>query len=106
MENNIMADTIPCERIFSNGSEFEWFIETQCEKCTRFRNEQCRIYRACCAAMWDTSKFPYSDLLDFKDGVGGKLCKSFTTEPIKKKKKVHNCNGQLNFFNEDGDNDD
>jgi hypothetical protein len=53
--------------------------------------------------MWDASKFPYSDLLDFKDGIGGKLCKSFTTEPAKRRKKAHNCNGQLSFFDDTDD---
>ena len=96
-----MSETVPCESVFSNGTEFEWFVENQCEKCTRFRNEKCRIFRACCAAMWDISKFPYDDLLDFKGGYAGKLCKNFTKEPIKRSRRVHNPKGQLDFFGGD-----
>ena len=74
-----MAEKIECTTMFSNGTEYELFLETQCFRCTRFRNGRCRIFNATETARWDESHFPYDDLMDFK-GVGGKTCKSFTTE--------------------------
>lgn len=92
-------ELIPCRRLFSNGMEFEYFIETQCEKCTRFRNGKCRIYNACWDARWDEKKFPYDELLEYEH-YAGKRCKMFTDKPIKRKRKAHNVEGQLNLFTE------
>lgn len=90
---------IPCKHIFSNGTEFEFFIETQCEKCKRFRNGKCKIYNACWEARWDENKFPYEYLLEYEHYAGMK-CKKFTDMPIKRKRKAHNVEGQLNLFTE------
>ena len=87
--------TIPCKHIFSNGTEFEWFIETQCEKCKRLRNGKCRIYNACFDAQYDATKFPYDDLLDYDGGYAGKRCKHFTDKPIERKRRNHIVKGQL-----------
>lgn len=89
------GDLIPCKYIFSNGSEFEWFIETQCMKCKRLRNGKCRIYNACLDAQYDSSKFPYDDLLDYAGGYGGKRCKRFTDKPIERKRRNHIVKGQM-----------
>ena len=78
---------IPCKSIFSNGMEFSMFEETQCCKCTRYRNGKCRIYTAIIKAMLDESFFPYDDLLDWDNGYGGKACKSFTDKPLRRKTK-------------------
>lgn len=88
-------ETIPCKYAFSNGSEFEYFIETQCEKCTRFRKGKCRIYNACWDAMGDINKFPYDDLLDYAGAYGGKQCKRFTDQPLTRKRRNRPCAGQL-----------
>lgn len=88
---------IPCRRLFSNGTEFEWFIETQCEKCKRFRNGKCKIYNACWDARWDENKFPYDDLLEYEH-YAGKRCKKFTSEPIKRKRREHIIEGQGTLF--------
>lgn len=90
-------ELVPCKRIFSNGMEFEYFIETQCEKCTRLRNGKCRIYNACWAARWDEKKFPYDDLLEYEH-YAGKKCKKFTDEPIRKKRREHIIEGQETLF--------
>ena len=92
-------ELIPCRRLFSNGMEFEYFIETQCEKCKRFRNGKCKIYNACWDARWDEKKFPYEYLLEYEH-YAGKRCKKFTDMPIKRKRKAHNVEGQLNLFAE------
>lgn len=76
---------VSCKSIFSNGTEFGMFEESQCCKCTRYRNGKCRIYTAIIKAMFDESFFPYDDLLDWDNGYGGKACKSFTDEPLKRK---------------------
>ena len=97
MKNN--HDLIPCTTLFSNGTEFEWFIECNCEKgCTRYRKDKCRVLNACYEAMWDHSKFPYNSLLDYAEGYAGKICKLYTDVPIKRKRKEHNCQGQLTMF--------
>ena len=50
--------------------------------------------------MFDESEFPYSDLLEPDNGYGGKLCKSFTDEPIKRKRtsRKNNIEGQISIF--------
>lgn len=79
----MMDNLVPCNSIFSNGTEYEVFLETQCFRCTRFRNWHCRIVNACEKARWDEKYFPYDDLLEW-ERYAGKRCKSFTTEPIKR----------------------
>lgn len=86
-------ETVPCKSMFSSGTDFMWFLETQCYKCKRLRNGWCRIYSACTRA--DKKTFPYDELLDFKGGYGGKLCKHFTDQPISRKKRNRPINGQL-----------
>ena len=86
-------ETVPCKSMFSSGTDFMWFLETQCYKCKRLRNGRCRIYSACSRA--DKSCFPYDDLLDYKGGYGGKLCKSFTDQPIRRMKRDRPIKGQL-----------
>ena len=86
---------VGCKHIFSNGTEFELFVECQCAKCSRFRNAKCRIYSAIIKAMLREKYFPYDDLWEFK-GIGGKVCKSFTTEPIKRHKKQ--IQGQVSIY--------
>jgi hypothetical protein len=88
------GDLIPCRYVFCNGSEFEYFIETQCEKCTRFRKGRCKTYNACWNAMNDEKYFPFSDLLDI-EGYAGKRCKHFTDKPIERKRRNHIVKGQL-----------
>ena len=96
-------ETIPCERIFSNGMEFEWFIEHNCERCTRFRNGKCKVYNACIEARFDESKFPYEYLLDYASGLGGKECRLFTDQPIRRKLRNRQIDGQI-MFEMDGEN--
>ena len=74
-----MAELIECKTMFSNGTEYEWFLERNCFQCTRFRKGYCRTYRMTEKARWDEKYFPYDDLMDYK-GYGGKECKRFTTE--------------------------
>lgn len=92
-------ELVPCKRIFSNGTEFEIFIETQCEKCKRFRNGKCRIYNACWAARWDDKKFPFKYLLEY-ERYAGKKCKMFTDKPIERKRREHTIEGQESLFKE------
>lgn len=93
-----MPDMIPCSTIFSNGTEFEWFMETNCERgCTKYRNGKCKILSACFAAMWDERKFPFDSLLDFAGGYAGKTCKQFTNELQKRKKREHSVQGQMRW---------
>ena len=89
-----MIEPVPCTRIFSNGTEFEFFIEIQCAKCFRFRNGKCRIFNACMDARYDASKFPYSDLLEFEH-YAGKRCKSFTDKPLERKRRNVQIVGQI-----------
>lgn len=90
---------IPCRHIFSNGTEFMLFQETQCwNGCVKYRNDHCRILNRIYDAMVDESKFPFDDLLDF-EGCGGKKCKAFSTEATKARKNRHlqEERGQLSF---------
>ena len=86
-----------CKYIFSNGTEFEIF-QWQCEKCTRYRNGKCRIFTRCLEAMWDETRFPYSDLLEQDNGYGGKKCKSFTDQPQTRIRKPKQIPGQRSIF--------
>lgn len=90
---------VPCTCLFSNGTEFEFFIETQCEKCKRFRNGKCKIYNACWEARWNEDKFPYSYLLEYEH-YAGKKCKMFTDKPIERKHREHKIEGQESLFKE------
>lgn len=88
---------IPCKTIFSNGTEFEMFME-RCFKCSRYRNDHCKILNACYKAMWDKDAFPYDDLLDWSDGYGGKSCKHFTEEPQVRSRTTKQTKGQLSLW--------
>lgn len=73
-----------CKHMFSNATEYMWFLEHQCELCTRFRKGYCRTFRMTEKARWDEKYFPYEDLLEHPR-YAGKYCKRFTTEkPVKK----------------------
>ena len=96
------AELIECKSMFSNGSEYEWFLETKCFKCSRYRQGYCRIYNACEDARFDESRFPYSDLMDFK-GYAGKTCKSFTTEKLTRHRTV--LKGQISMEADYGQHD-
>jgi hypothetical protein len=73
--------------MFSNGTEYEIFIETQCFQCTRYRKGRCRIFNACEKARFLGEKaFPFDDLMDWEH-YDGKACKSFTTVPIPRKRR-------------------
>ena len=86
-----------CKNIFSNGTEFMLF-EERCCKCSRYRNERCRILNAIYRAMWDSSQFPYSDLQDHIK-YGGKRCKHYTEESLPRKSRTKTqIKGQLSLF--------
>ena len=87
-----MAELIDCTTLFSNGMEYEWFIENNCESCTRFRNWQCAIVHRLENARFDETVFPYEHLWDYK-GYAGKKCKEWSNEPIKRHRK--NVRGQI-----------
>ena len=91
-----MAKWKDCEKVFSNGTEFEIF-QWQCEKCTLYRNGKCKTLNRCYEAMFDKSKFPYDDLQD-AIGYGGKRCKRYTEEPIKRKRAEKQIDGQITLF--------
>lgn len=89
-----MDDFKDCSTIFSNGTEFELFY-AKCEKCSRYRNEKCRVLQACFRAMFDKDEFPYADLQDHVK-YGGKRCKHFTEEPLPRRKRTaKQITGQL-----------
>lgn len=89
-----MAELTECKSVFSNGTEYMWFLENQCERCTRFRNGRCRIYSAIEQARWDENCFPYADLMDYK-GYAGKECKRFTTEKPAVQRQRKQIDGQI-----------
>ena len=89
-----MADLIECKSVFSNGTEYCWFIEHQCDRCTLYRNGRCRTFRRMEMARLDEKYFPYSDLMDYKE-YAGKVCKRFTTEKPGKKWHRHEIKGQM-----------
>ena len=91
-----VPELVECDSLFSNGTEYELFLEHQCDKCTRFRNGHCRIYNACEMARFDEKYFPYSDLMDYKH-YGGKVCKQFTTEKPEKKWHRKEVDGQTSM---------
>jgi hypothetical protein len=87
---------VPCKSMFSNGTEYGLFLDTQCFECTRFRNWHCRILNAIERASFiGESVFPFDDLLEWEH-YGGKVCKSFTTIPIARKpRSVKPVEGQI-----------
>ncbi len=89
-----MSELVECTTIFSNGTEYEWFIEHNCESCTRFRNWQCAIIHRIENARFDETLFPYEHLLEYK-GYAGKKCKEWSNEPIKRHRK--NVKGQISM---------
>ena len=88
---NTMANLIDCKSVFSNGTEYMWFIEHNCDTCKRFRNWQCSIVHQIENAMLDESLFPYDKLWDF-EGCVGKRCKEWSDVPIKRQRR--NVKGQ------------
>ncbi len=86
---NISDKRVPCKHMFSNGTEYEFFLETQCfNGCTRYRQHNCRILNAIEKARWvGESAFPFRDLLDWEH-YGGKACKSFTTQLLPRKPRI------------------
>lgn len=91
-----MSETQPCTTMFSNGTEYEWFIETNCERdCKRFRKGKCAILRRLEMARFDKKYFPYDSLLDFTGGYAGKVCKLYTTEPLAYTRISKQLPGQL-----------
>jgi len=93
----LSREKIPCKHMFSNGTEYEMFLEGQCFRCTRFRNWHCRIVNACEKARFEGEKvFPFDDLLEY-EGVGGKVCKSYSAEPMKRTRKAKTDENQIKF---------
>ena len=89
-----MPELIPCNTMFSNGTEYEWFLEHNCDRCTRFRKGYCRTYRRTEMARFDEKYFPYDDLMDYK-GYAGKVCKRFTEEKQTRKNNAKQIDGQI-----------
>ena len=89
-------ELVECGSLFSNGTEYEWFLEHQCYKCTKFRKGYCRTYRMTELARFNEKYFPYSDLMDYKH-YGGKVCKRFTTEKPEKKWHRKEVDGQTSM---------
>ena len=91
-----MADMKPCTTMFSNGSEYEFFIQTNCERnCTRLRKGRCAILRRIEMARFEDKYFPYNELLDYADGYAGKVCKKYTTEKKSRKHTPKPMEGQV-----------
>ena len=86
---------VDCTTMFSNGTEYEWFIEHNCESCTRFRNWQCAIVHRLENSRFDNSLFPYDKLMDYEGGYAGKVCKEHTREPLKRHRR--NVKGQISM---------
>ena len=84
---------VDCTTMFSNGTEYEWFIENNCDSCKRFRNWQCSIIHALENSRFDETLFPYDKLWDYKNGLSGKRCKEHTTEPLQRRRR--NVKGQI-----------
>lgn len=72
----------PCSYMFSNGTEYEIFLDMYCFKCKRFRNWHCKTVWAMEKARFEGEKaFPFGDLEQGKR-THWKYCKRFTEEPI------------------------
>lgn len=91
-----MADgLVPCTSMFSNGSEYEWFIENNCENgCTRFRKGYCHVFQMTEKARFDPKCFPYDALMEYEH-YAGKYCKHFTTAIPTRKRKPKQIEGQI-----------
>lgn len=88
-------ELIPCEYPFSNGTEYEIFLESQCDHCTLFRKGRCKTYRLIEEARWDIKVFPFDQLMDYAR-YGGKVCIRFTTEKrFHKKRAPRQIAGQM-----------
>ena len=93
-----MRELKPCNHIFSNGSEYEFFLDSQCYRCTLYRKGHCRTFRMIEKARWEEKYFPYDDLMDYVK-YAGKVCKRFTTEKQTRKKAVKKqIDGQLSIL--------
>ena len=90
-----MAELVDCKTMFSNATEYMWFIEHNCDSCYRFRNWQCKIIHQLENARFDESAFPYDKLWDYDGGIAGKKCKERSTEPIKHHRR--NVKGQISM---------
>lgn len=103
----MMQETEPCKHIFSNGTQFEIFLETQClNGCVRYRNDHCRILNRIYLAMFFPEKFPYDDLLD-SVRYGNKYCKRYSTEKTPRRSRINGkCNGQITIDEIVGGNDE
>lgn len=88
---------VPCKTPFSNGTEFQIFLD-KCCTCTKYRNEKCRIIIACYKAMFDQKHFPFDDLLEWENHYGGKFCKHYTTEHRTVRRKPKQTTGQIGLF--------
>ena len=89
-------ELVNCTTMFSNGTEYEWFLEHNCMSgCTRFRNWQCAIIHELENSRFDESLFPYDKLWDYSNHSAGKKCKEKTTEPIKRHRR--NVKGQMSM---------
>lgn len=81
-------ETKPCDCIFSNGTQFEIFMETQClNGCVHYRNDHCKILNRIYLAMFLPEKFPYDDLLDAVK-YGNKYCKRYSTEKPPRRRRI------------------
>lgn len=91
-----MADKelVPCTTMFSNGTEYMWFIEQWCDRCTRFRKGYCRVFRMTEKARYDEKYFPYDQLMDYKK-YAGKACKRFTEEKQTRTRHAQQIPGQM-----------
>ena len=103
----MMPETKPCESIFSNGTQFEIFMETQCFKgCVYYRNDHCRILNRIYLAMIWPEKFPFEDLLDAVE-YGNKYCKRYSTDrKPRQRRNVGKSYGQISIDEMIGGNDE
>lgn len=99
---NVNDEWKDCKHLFSNGMEFEFFLEDQCAKCKRYRNDHCRVLNRIYKAMFIKEEFPYEDLLDHEK-YANKRCKHRTIENITRKKTTKQIVGQISLFEKVGD---
>lgn len=83
----------PCKHVFSNGTEYEWFLSNNCYRCTRYRNGKCRVFNALENARWDESLFPFADLAETKI-THTKFCIRMTTDKPKRIRNKKQIEGQ------------
>ena len=89
-----MGKLVDCRHVFSNGSEYEWFLEHNCDRCTRYRKGRCRIYRRIEMARFDEKFFPYADLMEY-ERYAGKECRQFTEEKQERTRTPRQLDGQI-----------